>query len=79
MNPAPVPTEWSVGKGGGEHGTEWFLISFTTPVGQQVYWFERDALQAFIDAVGQTVTGIVVPRSPEVVRHIEGLGPDAGR
>jgi hypothetical protein len=77
VQPGPVPTEWSLGKGAGEQGTEWFLVSFSTPVGQQVYWFEREALQAFIAAATQTVTGLVVPRSPEVIEHIEGL--DGGR
>lgn len=79
MNPQPVPTEWSIGKGRGEGGTDWFLISLATPVGQQVYWFSAEALEAFTNALRQTMTGLIVPASPEVIRHVEGLDGDAGR
>lgn len=70
VEPYPLPTEWSVGRIEGSD-PEYFVLRFDTPGGTSVYYFQRAGLQEFMAGLQQVVTGLVVPRSPEVIEHVD--------
>ncbi len=76
MQPSPLPIEWHLGKTA--DGAAYF-VQFNTPQGVTILFFDTAGLTELRNALTQTLNGLVIPPSDEVIRQDwkrTGPGPD---
>jgi hypothetical protein len=63
----PVPTNYAMARGRNDQGAVVYAVTFSTPLGEQTYFFDEQAWERFLRNGRHVTRRVVVPASDEVL------------